>query len=334
MFSIMLTFRLFSAVIAALCAVTAVGAQTGAPPAAASSGIIFVDVTPDSITTIKTAQNLITRIALSREAKQAICGDLFDPASNAGSFVITRDGNDVFIKPVVAKGQTNLFIKTDQETYNFDLVVVPPPQAYRVVNVNVPPYEAQLQARRDAAEREIEQERTQMATDMEQQLTARRQELEQKAADSLAAEQRKLRADADRRAADLAVRRFTDGILQGFTTVALRERRGQLEQVEVAVDDAAYVFEGRLYVRYRITNRGSRELTLSEPRLLVQGGEKDRPVTAMIFTSRGDYKVPAGQTAAGVAVFERPALVAGERIVLVVRAGGDRMVQLRLLEQT
>jgi hypothetical protein len=308
--------------------------NSGAAAPAAASGIIFVDVTPDSITTIKTAQNLITRIALSREAKQAICGDLFDPGTNAGSFVINRDGNDVFIKPVVAKGQTNLFIKTDQETYNFDLVVVPASQAYRVVNVNVPSYAAQIEAKREAAEREIEQQRTALATEMEQQLDTRRRELEQKAATDLAAEQKKLRVEADRRAGDMAVRRFIDGLMQGFTTVALRERRGQLEQVEVAVDDAAYVFEGKLYVRYRVTNRGGREVTLGEPRLLVQGGEKDRPLTATIFTSRGDFRVPAGQSAAGIAVFERPELVQGERVVLVLRAGADRAVQLRLLEQT
>jgi hypothetical protein len=324
-------------VIAAVIAVPAMASdpQGGAPTVSAgSSGILFVDVTPDTITTLKTAQNLITRVALPQEAKQAICGDLFDPATNTGSFVIDHNGNDVFIKPVAKSGQTNLFVKTDTAVYNFDLVVVPPAQAYRVVNVNLPPYEQQIAAQKAAAAREIEQQRTQLETDMAQELATRKTELDQKAQADLAAEQKRLRTDADRRAADMATRRFIDGILQGLSTIPLREKRGQYDQIEVVVDDSAYVFEGKLYVRFRLTNRGTKDVTYQEPKLLVQGGEKDRPVTTTLFTSRGDYKVPAGQSAAGIAVFERPSLDKGERIVLIVRGGGDRVVQLRLLEQS
>lgn len=308
-------------------------AQSVQTNAGASPGIVFVDVTPDTITTIKTAQNVITRVALPREAKQAICGDLFDAASNTGSFVIDRSGNDVFIKPVSAKGQTNLFIKTDEEVYNFDLTVVPAAQAYRVVNVNLPSYQQEIADRKAAAEREIDQKRQEMENEMGRQLAARKQELEQQSASDLATEQKRLRADADRRAADMATRRFIDGIMQGFVTVPLRERRGQVGDLEVNVDDAAYVFEGKLYVRFRVTNRGSAEVTYAEPRLVKQDGERDKPLTATIFTSRGDYRVPAGQTVAGIAVFEQPALDKGERLTFVMRVGADRTVQLRLLEQ-
>ena len=301
----------------------------------ASTGIIFVDVTPDTITTIRTAQNLITRVALPREAKQAICGDLYDATTNTGSFVVDHNGNDVFIKPISGKGQTNLFIKTEQEVYNFDLVVVPAPQAYRVVNVNLPPYEKQIADQRATAEKEIADERTRLEGEMADKLATRQRELEQQAAADLAAEQKRLRAEADHRAADMATRRFVDGVLQGFTTVPLREKKGQFDQVDVTVDDVAYVFEGRLYVRFRVNNRGAKDLTYQEPKLLVQGGEKDRPLTATLFTSRGDYKVPAGQSAGGVAIFEKPSLEKGERLVFVVRGDAkDRVVQLRLLEQS
>ena len=310
--------------------------QGGAPPVGTpgSNGILFVDVTPDTITTLKTAQNLITRVALPQEAKQAICGDLFDPGTNTGTFVIDHNGNDVFIKPVAKSGQTNLFVKTDTAVYNFDLVVVPTAQAYRVVNVNLPSYETQIAEQRAAAAREIEQKREQLETDMAQELATRKNELEQNAQVTLAAEQKRLRTDADRRASDMATRRFIDGILQGLSTVPLREKRGQYDQVEVVVDDSAYIFEGRLYIRFRLTNRGAKDVTYQEPKLLVQGGEKDRTLTTTLFTSRGDYKVPAGQSAAGIAVFERPTLDKGERIVLMVRGGGDRIVLLRLIEQT
>jgi hypothetical protein len=305
--------------------------QSTAAPAA--NPIVFVDVTPDTITTLKTAQNLITRIAFPGEAKQAICGDLFDPATNTGSFVIDHNGSDVFIKPVTAKGQTNLFVKTDATTYNFDLVVVPAPQAYRVVNINLPSYQKQIDDQKAAAARELAQEKTDLENQMEQKLADRQRELEQQEATDLANEQKKLRADADHRAADMATRRFVDGILQGFTTVSLHEHHGQSDQVDVAVDDDAYVFEGRLYVRFRMENRTEHELTYQEPRVLIQG-DKDRPVTATFFTSRGDYKIPANQSAGVVAVFERPSLEKGERVILFVRGDAkDRFVMLRLIEQ-
>ncbi len=299
------------------------------PPS--STGIIFVEVTPDTITTIKTAQNVITRLAFPQDAKQAICGDLFDAATNTGSFVIDHSGTDVYVKPVATKGQTNLFVKTDREVYNFDLVVVPAAQAFKVVNVNLPPYEQKIAEATAAATRELEQAKARLTTDMEQQLDTRRRELEQQAATDLAAEQKRLRTDADKRAADMATRRFVDGVLNGFTTVTLRERRGQTEDADVVIDDNAYVFEGRLYVRFRVQNRGLKEISFQEPRITVQGGDKDQPVTATIFTSRGDNKVAVGQAATGVAIFERPTLDKGERLVFVIRVGGDR-VTLRLVD--
>lgn len=312
-------------------------AQSGGnpPPASApASGIIFVDVTPDTIVTIKTAQNVVTRVALPAEAKQAICGDVFDAASGTGTFVIDRSGNDVFIKPLATKGQTNLFIKTEKEVYNFDLTVVTSAQAYRVVNVNLPPYERQIAEQRAAAAKDIARDRAAMESEMSGKLADRQREIEQANADVLASERAKLRAETDRRASDLAMRRVADGVMQGFTTLPLRERRGQIDQFDVVVDDAAYVFEGRLYVRFRITNRGTAEVTYNEPKIYVRTGETDRPLVASTITGRGDFKVPGGQTVSGVLVFERVTLERGERLMLVVRGAGEgRAVQLRLLEQ-
>ena len=308
--------------------------QTVSPTPPASSGIIFVDVTPDTITTLRTAQNLITRIAFSSEAKQAICGDLFDPATNTGSFVIDHNGTDVFIKPVAAKGQTNLFVKTDQATYNFDLVVVPAAQAYRVVNVNLPPFQKQIDEQKAANAKELEQARADLEQELDQKYQDRVRQLETQSATDIATETRKIRAEGDRRAADMAQRRFVDGMLQGFTTVPLREKRGQSDQLEVAVDDVAYIFEGRLYVRIRVTNRGQKDVTYQEPKIIVQGpGQKDQSVATTTFTSRGDYKIPAGQSVGIVAVFERPSLDKGERVVLFMRGDQkDKLLALRLID--
>lgn len=308
--------------------------QTPSSPAPAASGIIFVDVTPDSITTLKTAQNLITRVAFPQDAKQAICGDLFDPATNTGSFVIDHNGTDVFIKPVTGKGQTNLFVKTDQATYNFDLVVVPPAQAYRVVNVNLPPFQKQIDDQKAEVAKQLESARADLDAEYEQKYQDRVHQLEAQSASDLATETKKVRAEGDRKAADMATRRFVDGMLQGFTTVPLREKRGQSDQLEVAVDDVAYIFEGRLYVRLRVTNRGQRDVTYQEPKIIVQGpGQKDQTVATTVFTSRGDYKIPAGQNVGIVAVFERPSLEKGERVVLFIRGDAkDRQLALRLIE--
>ena len=133
----------------------------------------------------------------------------------------------------------------------------------------------------------------------------RQRELEQSNADVLAAERIKLRSETDRRATDLAMRRVADGVMQGFTTVPLREKRGQVDQIDVIVDDSAYVFEGRLYVKYRVTNRGTGDATYSEPKVYVRTGESDRVVVSSSISGRGDFKVPAGQTVSGVVVFER-----------------------------
>jgi type IV secretory pathway VirB9-like protein len=313
-------------------AVQTVQPNTGGP--APSAGIVFLDVTPDTIVTIRTAQSVITRVALPEEAKQAICGDLFDPGTSTGSFVIDKSGTDVYIKPMNAKGQTNLFVKTESGTYNFDLVVVPAAQAHRVVNVNLPAYEKQIEESRKKARQEMEQERETMRGELQQEFDDRRRELEKESAAALAAEQRKLRADTDRKVSDLAARRFADTVMQGLTPVSLRERRAEFDpQTEVQLEEA-YVIEGKVYVRYRVANKAPEDLTYLEPRIVIRGPEKDRPVAATVISSRGDFVVPGGEAGVGVMVFERPELERGERVVFVLRVEGrDRVLQMRLLEQ-
>ena len=53
-----------------------------------------------------------------------------------------------------------------------------------------------------------------------------------------------MRAEADRRANELVVRRIVDGVLQGFQNVAIRERRAESPEIDVLLDEVAYVFEG------------------------------------------------------------------------------------------
>jgi TonB family protein len=92
----------------------------------------------DQIGTVKTAAKLSTRISFRESVKEIVCGDLYDPTSGTGSFVVQRIDNDVFIKPVASKGESNMFVKAGERgehTYNLSLVIVSPDQAYTIVKV-------------------------------------------------------------------------------------------------------------------------------------------------------------------------------------------------------
>jgi hypothetical protein len=91
----------------------------------------------DELPVIRTACGLTTMLSLPEEAREAICGDLFDPQTGAGGFVIQRSGRDLFLKPLRAAGASNLFVKTERATYGFELEVVAPSRAMRIVRVEL-----------------------------------------------------------------------------------------------------------------------------------------------------------------------------------------------------
>src|SRR6185369_1511162 len=110
---------------------------------AAQSPVVTLQLGSDQIGVVRTAVQITTRISFNEPVAEIICGDLYDAGSGKGTFVVQRSGsaekpgNDVFIKPVVPKGQSNMFVRTGdgKHTYNFDLKIVAPEQAHRVVNV-------------------------------------------------------------------------------------------------------------------------------------------------------------------------------------------------------
>ena len=100
--------------------------------------ISTVTLGPDQIWIVKTAQKISTRISFSEPIKEIICGDLYDPASGTGSFVIQRIEKDIFVKPILTKGISNMFVKAGEKgeyMYNFSLLIVPHDQAHLIVNV-------------------------------------------------------------------------------------------------------------------------------------------------------------------------------------------------------
>ncbi|PYT04005.1 MAG: hypothetical protein DMF60_16605, partial [Acidobacteria bacterium] len=118
-----------------------------ASSAAAQSAVATLALSADRIGEIKTAQGITTMIRFPDAVQEIICGDLYDPGTGKGTFVVQRSGpadhpgNEVFIKPVSVRGASNMFVKTDgKRTYSFDLTIVPTTQAHRMVNItDLPP---------------------------------------------------------------------------------------------------------------------------------------------------------------------------------------------------
>ena len=109
-----------------------------AEAADAQTPIVTFRLAKDQIATVKTAPGITTRLVFPDQVTEIICGDLYDPTSGRGTFVIQRGANDVFLKPVATRGLSNMFVKTgqsDENVYSFDLLIVTVEQAHRVVNV-------------------------------------------------------------------------------------------------------------------------------------------------------------------------------------------------------
>ena len=133
-------FRLFiSLIVVCVCLL--------AGQAAAQSPVVTLQLSSDQIGVVKTSVGITTRITFPEPVAEIICGDLYNSADGKGTFVVQRSGsaekpgNDVYVKPVAAKGQSNMFVKTGdgRHTYNFDLNIVAPTLAHRVVNVTDAP---------------------------------------------------------------------------------------------------------------------------------------------------------------------------------------------------
>ena len=104
----------------------------------AQTPIVTFRLSKDQIATVKTAPGITTRLVFPDQVTEIICGDLYDPTSGRGTFVIQRGANDLFLKPVATKGLSNMFVRTgqsDENVYSFDLIIVTVEQAHRVVNV-------------------------------------------------------------------------------------------------------------------------------------------------------------------------------------------------------
>jgi hypothetical protein len=109
----------------------------------------------ETIPVVLTARGVTTMLSLPEEAREAVCGDLYDPQTSSGGYVVQRSGRDLFLKPLRAAGVSNLFVKTERATYAFELEVVAPERAMRIVRVALAPEARPERALEAAFERPV-----------------------------------------------------------------------------------------------------------------------------------------------------------------------------------
>ena len=315
-----------------------------APIADAQSLIITISVGPNQIGQVKTTQGITTRVTFPDTVRDIICGDLYDPTTGKGSFVVQRIDNDVFLKPVVSKGLSNLFVKTGEKgehTYSFDLLVVPLEQAHRVVNVapdSAVPAPAAAQPAGDSpdAAKKILTAAQQQADD-----TIRNARQQAEAAITNANKQASeiygkalQRAEVlDRQSAERAQQeieqRFVRAIIQGVREIKSVDSRVAAKKVSLMLDPRVLTFDDRSYLRYTIRNDGEKEVSFSAISLERRSGKEVITVPAKVIQGRAENKLSPGDTIMGVIVFDPKEVAVGDRLTLFLR-GEDNAELARL----
>ena len=308
-------------------------AAAGVP---AQSLIVTITVGPNQIGQVKTTQGITTRVTFPETVRDIICGDLYDPTTGKGSFVVQRIDNDVFLKPVVAKGLSNLFVKTGEKsehTYSFDLLVVSLDQAHRVVNVapdGSGPREAQLGADRSGEARQVGATAQQQADETIR--NARQQ------ADAIVSQANKQASEIyskalqraevlDHQAADRAQqeveKRFVRAMIQGVREIKSVDSHVVAKKISLSLDPRVLTFDDKSYLRYTIKNDGDKEFSFNGLSLERRSGKGVVVIPAKVIQGRAENKLNPGDAIMGVIVFDQKEVVAGDKLVLYVRGEGN-----------
>ena len=226
-----------------------------------TDAVVRVSAGGERIASIRTSRGVTTMLSLPAEAKEAVCGDLFDAQTGNGCFVIQRSGRDLFLKPLKAAGATNLFVKTEASTYAFDLVVVSPERAMRIVYVDTAAPDRALVAASERLEREraaLDAERSQFASERE----AATAELDR---------QRSAIGEEAGARAETVVREWLVAGVVRAVPVARRTARGR-DRLEIEFDEAALVVRELTILRGMIRNRGAKPAVVATAEL--SGGSR------------------------------------------------------------
>lgn len=312
----------------------------GAAVARAQSTIVTITVGPSQIGQVKTSQGITTRIIFPEIVRDIVCGDLYDPASGKGSFVIQRIDNDVFLKPVVSKGLSNLFVKTGdkgEHTYSFDLQIVPLEQAHRVVNVADSGTHAQsggTDATEDARKiiAAAEQRANETINNARQQADRLTVQANQQASD-LYAKALQRAEEVDRQSADRARQemedRFVRAMIQGVREVKSVDSFVVARKVSLALDPRMLSFDEKSYLRYTIKNSGDKDFAFNGLALERRSGKDSFVIPAKVIQGRVENKVGPGEAIMGIIVFDSREVASEDKLTLYVR--GEDNTQLARL---
>ena len=309
----------------------------------AQSLVVTETLGPNQIGQIKTTQGITTRVMFPEPVKDIICGDLYDPTSGKGSFVVQRIDNDVFLKPVVPKGLSNLFVKTGEKgehIYSFDLQIVSSlDQAHRVVNVaDASAGQAAAQPVSDPSEvakkilstaqqqaDEITHNATQQADRIIKQANQQASEIYGKAVQRA--------EDMDRASSERAQRevedRFVRAMIQGVKEMKSANTQVAAKRITLTLDPRVLTFDNKSYLRYMIKNSGEKEFTFSNLSLERRFAGETFIIPAKVIQARTQNKVSPGEATVGIIVFDSKDVGAEDRLTLYIR-GEDNVELARL----
>src|SRR5215213_8412887 len=299
-------------------------------PATAQSPISTIALGPNQIGLVRTAQALTTRISFPEQVQEIICGDLYDPSSGKGSFVIQRSGKDIFLKPVTSKGMSNLFVKTGEKgerTYNFDLTITTSAQAHRVINVaNESEQPAPQKPLATRAQPQAGADQSRSGQELIKQATAQAEEIlgtARKQAGQTVADAEARAAETERQASEQAEReierRLVRAMLLGTREVKIESPRTVGKKVTISLDPRVLVFNEKSYVRYTLQNSSATAFEFSGISLESGSARSTAPVSIQVVQTKPENKLDPGESLAGVLVFDSKSIPPGNRVVLYVR---------------
>jgi vacuolar-type H+-ATPase subunit H len=284
---------------------------------AAQSPIVTITLGPDQIGLVKTAQGITTRIAFPEPVKEVVCGDLYDPGSGRGSFVVQPSGNDAFLKPVVSKGISNLFVKTGQKSeniYSFDLKIVSPDEAYRVVNVirapepTNPTAASESRPRRLKSSQESEQPRAESELErMRQEAIETLQAARQQAEKIITEAEAKANSTISRSAqiaGEEAERRFVNALMLGLRELKVAQSRLEVKNIRIMLDPRVLTFGDKSYLRYRVQNMGGPDFVFSGVSLEAGDSASMRKIESTVVQNKSENLIKAGEAITGLIVFD------------------------------
>lgn len=309
-----------------------------APAARAQQSLITtLTLGPNQIGLVKTAPGITTRIAFSEPVKEIICGDLYDNTSGKGSFVVQRSDNDVFLKPVVPKGLSNLFVKTGERgenVYSLDLVVVPVAEAYRMVTVASQAVAPQQSTAGDQPASDTSAKALAAAQKQAEDILANARGQ----AGHIVAQAEKRAADSDRQAVQRSTdlerqttermeqeiqRRFMRAMIQGVRDVRVNDSFVAQKRIEITLDPRILSFDEKSYLRYTIKNNSDKEFAFSSLSLERSTGKEKKEIPAEINQGRAENRLKAGETIIGIIVFDSKLVTETDRLTLFVRGEGN-----------